>query len=123
MDGKTNLLQETKEKLNEAGKEIADIDWIGGPNFGWFTWQDFEKVSNTEYDSGFGAQIVATDLVIVFSDGTYLKRGEYDGSEWWEYPCPIKKPENQVTPRRLMANEKEVGWSDLNEIHGNEEIK
>ena len=25
------------------------------------------------------------NIVIVFEDGTWLERGEYDGSEWWEY--------------------------------------
>jgi hypothetical protein len=42
-----------------------------------------------EYDSGYGLQEL--DGVIVIKDGTWFQRGEYDGSEWWEY---------MVTPTR-----------------------
>ncbi len=38
---------------------------------------------NKEYDDGYGGQRL--DGIIVFKDGTWLSRGEYDGSEWWDY--------------------------------------
>lgn len=38
-----------------------------------------------EYDAGFGGQELYG--TVVFADGTWLTRGEYDGSEWWEYHC------------------------------------
>lgn len=42
---------------------------------------------NYEYDSGFGGQELFG--TIWFTDGTWADRGEYDGSEWWEYQkCP-----------------------------------
>ncbi|QNI21485.1 hypothetical protein [Salmonella phage 3sent1] len=28
-----------------------------------------------------------------FTDGTWLERGEYDGSEWWEYKATPAIPE------------------------------
>ncbi|NDE60016.1 MAG: hypothetical protein EB010_11475 [Acidimicrobiia bacterium] len=35
-----------------------------------------------EYDSGYGQQeLLGT---VWFTDGTWMERGEYDGSEWWE---------------------------------------
>ena len=34
---------------------------------------------------GYGASAIATDLIVYFKDNTYMTRGEYDGSEWWEY--------------------------------------
>jgi hypothetical protein len=89
----TNLLSETKQVLENHNKEPKDVSWVGSVD-GEFaiTWSDFEKIADVEYDSGFGAQEIAKDLVIVFTDGTYMNRGEYDGSEWWEYhQAPTKK--------------------------------
>lgn len=44
-----------------------------------------------EYDSGYGSQHITG--IIWYTDGTWSERGEYDGSEWWEYhkcpTCPI----------------------------------
>lgn len=40
-----------------------------------------------EYDNGYGGQEL--EGTIWYSDGTWSERGEYDGSEWWEYrACP-----------------------------------
>jgi hypothetical protein len=36
-----------------------------------------------EYDSGYGSQELFG--YVLFKDGTWLERHEYDGSEWWEY--------------------------------------
>lgn len=42
------------------------------------------------YDSGYGEQeLIGT---IVFTDGTWYSRSEYDGSEWWEYNCIPERP-------------------------------
>ena len=39
------------------------------------------------YNNGFGGQEL--DGKIWFKDGTWADRGEYDGSEWWNYhKCP-----------------------------------
>lgn len=40
-----------------------------------------------EYDEGFGGQELGG--IIWYEDGTWSDRGEYDGSEWWQYQsCP-----------------------------------
>lgn len=40
-----------------------------------------------EYDSGYGGQCLFATIWYV--DGTWSDRGEYDGSEWYEYHmCP-----------------------------------
>tara|TARA_R110000824_G_scaffold126951_4_gene286742 strand:- start:2633 stop:2923 length:291 start_codon:yes stop_codon:yes gene_type:complete len=36
-----------------------------------------------EYDNGYGGQELFG--YIWYKDGTWSHRGEYDGSEWWEY--------------------------------------
>ena len=39
------------------------------------------------YDSGYGGQELFG--TIWYTDGTWSTRGEYDGSEWWDYhTCP-----------------------------------
>ena len=48
-------------------------------------WNEFAKISNFDYDSGYGGAEIPTDLIVYFKDNTYMFRWEYDGSEWWEY--------------------------------------
>ena len=39
------------------------------------------------YNHGYGFQSLYGN--VWFEDGTWLSRGEYDGSEWWQYnACP-----------------------------------
>lgn len=40
-------------------------------------------LASIDYDNGYGGQELFG--TIVFKDGTWLERGEYDGSEWWEH--------------------------------------
>ena len=42
----------------------------------------FEGLASIEYYNGYGGQELYG--VVVFNDHTWLTRGEYDGSEWWE---------------------------------------
>jgi hypothetical protein len=40
------------------------------------------------YDSGYGGQELLGTIWLM-KENTWLERGEYDGSEWWEYnECP-----------------------------------
>lgn len=113
-----NLLKETLEDIKNSRHEIADIIFIGSQESGYScTWPEFEKLADKEYDDGFGAQEVASDLIIVFSDGMKMWRHEYDGSESWAYYTNFKMPEN-VKPIRSLFVEKGVGWEDLAEING-----
>ena len=40
-----------------------------------------------EYDEGYGSQHLFG--IILFNDGSWIIREEYDGSEWWEYIKPF----------------------------------
>lgn len=80
----SNLWEETIEFLKENDKTFDDVLFIQGEDFK-VTKENFEIVAKkTNYDSGFGAQRVATDLVLI-GDGWWIERCEYDGSEWWEF--------------------------------------
>lgn len=44
---------------------------------------DFFHNLDVDYSDGFGGQELFGK--VFFTDGSWLERGEYDGSEWWEY--------------------------------------
>ncbi len=49
-----------------------------------YTPEEFEEFMNKldfEYDAGYGMQYL--DGIVWLENGTWLERGEYDGSEWW----------------------------------------
>ena len=49
--------------------------------------KDLGEFLDRRYDAGYGGQRL--DGVIWLTDGTWLTRGENDGSEWWEHhECP-----------------------------------
>lgn len=111
-----NALDELIEECNLCWKTLEDIDYW------WVGWYDEENqcIFNSDsieimkkflqdkyayYDNWWGSQELYWE--IVFKDKTWLERGEYDGSEWWEYKkCPerrlskdgarIKEIDNQV---------------------------
>lgn len=56
-------------------------------NFSESDYEEFLKKLDVDYDSGYGGQNLFG--TIWYEDGTWSSRGEYDGSEWWEYnQCP-----------------------------------
>ena len=118
-----NLLEETIKILKEYRKEISDIKWIGNYDY-YINIDDFLRVADTNYDSGYGGQEVAVDLFIV-GDDWWLERHEYDGSEWWEFKSIPIKP-NKVLPNFKSLTEAQArennldvwGWSSLEKLNG-----
>lgn len=118
-----NLLEETIKILKEYRKEISDIKWIGNYDY-YVNIDDFLRVADTNYDSGYGGQEVATDLFIV-GDDWWLERHEYDGSEWWEFKTIPIKP-NRVLPNFKSLTESQArennldvwGWCSLEKLNG-----
>ena len=50
-------------------------------------YEQFLKDLDFDYYSGYGGQELFG--IVLFNDNSWLERGEYDGSEWWEYKeCP-----------------------------------
>jgi hypothetical protein len=92
-----------KNLLAETIEAIAQNDHT-------MSWEQAESRLNVDYDAGYGGQEIATDLVVVFADGSWLERGEYDGSEWWVYKCAPQRHADaaafaKVRLNGLMANE------------------
>ena len=86
-----HLITETIRCLEYNNKTVNDVCWVGSQDGTLaITFQEFEKISSFEYNSGFGGQVIASDLVVVGKDW-WLERHEYDGSEWWEFKeSPVK---------------------------------
>lgn len=97
-----NLLEQTIAAVENAGKTPADIVFIGtlSPAES-CSWEDFKLLADFEYDNGYGGAEISTGLIIVFSDGSRLFRGEYDGSEWWNFMPKFKKPRNTAPLKDL----------------------
>jgi hypothetical protein len=110
-----NLLQETLTAITESGHVADQIAFIGSENSGHCcTWDEFQKLADVEYDHGFGSQEVASDLIVVFSDGTKLWRGEYDGSEWWEFSTPFVNPTERKPIKKMVGGM----WASLADLSG-----
>lgn len=114
----SNLLKETKNTLTTAGYTWDDVVAIQGEDFG-IGIARFKELADVEYSSGYGAQEVAKDLVILMKDGSWFTRGEYDGSEWWEHhTAPKLLPcihDDKI--KRLIVKPEDVGWEKLAECN------
>lgn len=53
--------------------------------------QSFLHIIDYCYDNSYGCQELHG--TIWYTDGTWSERGEYDGSEWWEYKEPPSIPD------------------------------
>ena len=86
---KENLYAETVQAMKSIDKDPSDIGRIGSYDGEYeCTWVEFCSLADFHYNSGYGGTEVATDLIIMFTDGTWMERKEYDGSEWWSYVTP-----------------------------------
>ena len=96
-----NLWEETIRKLELYDKTFDDVKMICGDEFQ-ITKEDFRLLADEPYDSGFGTQEVARDLMIV-GDDWWMERHQYDGSEWWEFKQmpPVDLPFRKV--KRLIG--------------------
>lgn len=87
---KETFKDETIDAITESGHLLEDVMFIGSNDGKYRVSIDkFLEISNFTYNSGYGASNIPTDLIVYFKDKSYITRGEYDGSEWWEYNKPL----------------------------------
>ena len=92
-----NFKKETLTAIEKSGHKIDDVMFIGSYDGKYrININKFLEISDFEYDSGYGGAEIATDLIIYFRDKSYITRGEYDGSEWWEYNKPLDYKETDT---------------------------
>ena len=109
-----NLYDETVETLSLYDKTIADIEYIGSIRTKINTNKALELMKKTNYDSGFGGQEIACNLMIN-GNGFIMIRGEYDGSEWWNYIQT--DPSLPQVEREVKSFKTDMGWDTLEEIN------
>ena len=116
----TNLYDETVTILESHDKTIADIEYIGSSETKINTNKALELMKKTNYDSGYGGQEIAENLMIK-GNGFIMTRGEYDGSEWWDYMQTAPSlPQVERDVKSFKANR---GWDSLEGINGLEDTK
>lgn len=125
----SNLKEETLKVLHNHGKRKEDVKYVCGAEFQ-ISLEQFWKLADTEYDSSYGAPEIATDLMLI-GDDFYMDRGEYDGSEWWDFntmPDKTRLPIREITAlsvRQYNAICKpeydKIGWETLSELNGEEQ--
>lgn len=99
-----NFLEETKKDIQDFKHQVEDIVFIGSMISGHqCSWSEFETLADFEYDNGYGLAEIAQDLIIVFSNGDWMHRDEYDGSEWWAPLRAFQYPK-QVLPIKRFSN-------------------
>lgn len=91
-----NLLIETIEILKENKLSPPDVKFITD-GVSDCSWEDFAKEADFEYNEGYGGNEISLKIKIVGEDW-WLERGEYDGSEWWEFK---RKPISHYDKKRM----------------------
>jgi hypothetical protein len=95
--GLTNALEELMRDIAKITEEVgpkefawAHIELESGTTFKRYLIIDTDELDvltdvlgGVEYNNGYGSQELFG--VVVFKDGTWLDRDEYDGSESWRY--------------------------------------
>ena len=112
----TNLFEELEECLADNGYTLSDIECVYGSDYQ-ITLENFIEVAKrTNYDNGYGGQEVASDLCIKGKD-FLITRGEYDGSEWFQF-ISLKVPEEieKITKLRDVND----WWVTLKELNKGE---
>ena len=115
---KTNLLDETLHMLQLKKINESDVLWVGN-TFIKFYWEHFKELAkNLNYDSGYGGAEIAGDLMIVGAEW-WMTRGEYDGSEWWDFHTKPNEPIAEIKVNHLsrMTSTSEDYGDDLLSIN------
>jgi len=100
----------------------CDISWVGSKDGAYaMTWDEFHgKFKNLKYNSGYGVQEIATDLVVVSTTkGWWLERHAYDGSEWWVVKKMPTLTNNPKLFNKIISDC--MGWATLNIINSCED--
>ena len=114
-----NFKEETLQAIKGSGHTEEDVMFVGSRdgkyrmNIG-----KFLKKSDFIYDDGYGSPQIAQDLIVYFKDKSYITRGEYDGSEWWEYNKLLDYSETDYyeTFDKLRVHHEQIGWEDVKSI-------
>ena len=81
------ILKSSIIKIINCYEPTNNVIFILNENYTFNDYDNFLSCLNFNYDDGFDSQKL--DGCILYDDGTWSDRDEYDGSEWWDYKyCP-----------------------------------
>lgn len=103
----SNLGEETRRKILFHGYKLDDVDYVGVTGVEWWEPHDFFRMADEiDYDNGYGWQEINPELYITMKDGSWFKRKEYDGSEWWSHVEVPMKPFRQkhATKTKILVD-------------------
>lgn len=88
MNARTEFIEHTHQKIILCAKiSYNDYDALLKVGYNQSKLAEFLAALDFDYDESYGSQRLYG--TIWYEDGTWSDRGEYDGSEWWEYNnCP-----------------------------------
>ena len=116
-----NLKKETIKAINESEHSKGSVVFVGSSESDYgMSYEEFEKISDFEYDNGYGAQEVPYDLIVLFDDNSYLERDEYDGAECWRLA-------GKINYKRVLIPFTQKGlrngmWNTIAELEEKEDI-
>lgn len=96
-----NMKSEVLDSISRADQCINDIEWIRvtflDDDYNYTslisklnpTLEDLD-VLDIDYDDGYGTPYLGDSSYVVFRDGSWLERYEYDGNEHWSYKSTPK---------------------------------
>jgi hypothetical protein len=97
----TNFVQDLLTAITRAGKKEEDVLYIADMDSYASLSEVLEQCSDLTFDDGYGVAEVNIDLVVMFSDGSWLARVENSGLEQWEHTSVPPKPEVCRVPEIL----------------------
>lgn len=94
-----NLLMHTVKVIRALDKAPKDINYVGSSDGKLaISWGGFEHIAvNLNFDPYEASMVLADDLVIAFTDGTWLKRAPYYDRRIWEY-CQFPLEQDDSRP-------------------------
>jgi hypothetical protein len=87
-----NFLKETIDSMKPYTPRDVLYVMIGDA---WTTWDEFARVADFTYNSGYGSELIHGRLLVV-GEGWWLERADYDGAEWWDLKKTKTKPETHL---------------------------
>ena len=113
-----NFKKETLEKIEESHHKIEDVMFVGSADGKYrMNIDKFLEKSNFEYEESYGSSKIAVDLIVYFKDNSFLSRGEYDGSEWWEYNRLVDYKENDNYETFDILGGSKYSWDTVKEMN------
>lgn len=87
-----NYAEEFAAVLKVHNYTLLDIAWVGTTKFKIPVSEFISVAKNTIYNAGYGRPKTPGDIIVVMEDGSWFKRNEYDGSEYWTHEIPPIEP-------------------------------